>query len=211
MQEGSFVVYELNQFPVYKINYLSWLIMTRRQKYIPYHVLTLCACLLLSLPVFAADSPRISQYRLGAGDQLRIQVYDEDDLYLEARVGNMGTISYPFLGEIRVLGNTPTQLEAYITAKLKGDYLINPKVSVDILEYRPFYVNGEVEQPGDFPFQPGITVRKAISVAGGFKERASKDKIFLIKENDERGKPIKVSLDELVSPGDIITVEESFF
>ena len=172
----------------------------------------ICVGLVFSSQI-AAQSPSssFSQYRLGAGDLVRIQVYDEEDLYLEARVGDSGTVSYPFLGEIRVLGNTPAQIETYITAKLKGDYLINPKVSVDILEYRPFYVNGEVEDPGGFPFQPGITVRKAISVAGGFKERASKDKIFLIREGEEKREPRKVSLDVLVSPGDIITVEESFF
>jgi protein involved in polysaccharide export with SLBB domain len=164
--------------------------------------------------VFAGDSNAktgLPDYALGTGDMVRIQVYDEDDLYLESRVSDRGTISYPFLGELKVSGLTPNQLEKIITSRLKGDYLINPKVSVDILEYRQFYVNGEVEEPGGFPFQPGITVRKAISIAGGFKERASKEKISIIHDDDPGGESKPVKLDAFIRPGDIITVEESFF
>lgn len=180
--------------------------------------LLLIVCLVLQavVPAYAADeagnvSAGTSEYQLDTGDKIRIQVYNEDDLYLEARVGDSGIISYPFLGNLKVVGMTPSQLEQEITRKLKGDYLIDPKVSVDIMEYRQFYVNGEVHSPGGYAFQPGITVRKAISVAGGFKERASRDKIFLIREGSNNDEPNKVSLDDKVRPGDIITVEESFF
>ena len=162
-------------------------------------------------PAISQSLGSAQQYKLGPGDKVRIQVYNEDDLYLEANVSDRGTISYPFLGELKVAGLTPAQLETEITSKLKGDYLVNPKVSVDILEYRPFYVNGEVQKPGAFPFQPGITIRKAISVAGGFTERASKDKIFVIRGNDASGKSAKIGLDDQVFPGDVVTVEQSFF
>lgn len=171
-------------------------------------------CLLLAAQAgicLAAEAVDSGHYLLGTGDQIRIQVYGEEDMYLETRVSDRGTISYPFLGEIKVVGASPGQIEKYITGKLKGDYFINPKVSVDILEYREFYVNGEVEEPGGFPYQPGLTVRKAISLAGGFKERASKEKIFVIHEGAADDKPIKISLEAKVKPGDIITVEESFF
>ena len=153
----------------------------------------------------------LPDYALGTGDMVRIQVYDEKDLYLESRVSDRGTISYPFLGELQVSGLTPGQLENRISLRLKGDYLINPKVSVDILEYRQFYVNGEVKQPGGFPFQPGITVRKAVSIAGGFKERAAREKINIIHDTDPAARPTPIELDDFISPGDIITVEESFF
>jgi len=171
-------------------------------------------CLLMPGPlavVSAQDQPVSIQYELGSGDMIRIQVYDEEDLYLEARVSDTGTISYPFLGELRVVDLTPPALEELISARLRGDYLIDPKVSVDILEYRPFYVNGEVEKPGHFPFQPGITVRKAISVAGGFKERASQDKIYISRDNTRIQLPGRSSLDEYLQPGDVITVDQSFF
>ena len=151
------------------------------------------------------------QYLLGTGDMIRIQVYDETDLYLETRVSDTGTISYPFLGELAVKGISLAKLEALITSRLKGDYLINPKVSIDMIEYRQFYVNGEIESAGGFPYQPGLTVRKAISLAGGFKERASKDKIYIIHDDSTTSEAIKVTLDEAVRPGDIITVEQSFF
>ncbi len=153
----------------------------------------------------------LPDYELGTGDMIRIQVYDEEDLYLESRVSDRGTISYPFLGELKVTGKTANQLAETIASRLKGDYLIHPKVSVDIMEYREFYVNGEVEDPGGYPFQPGVTVRKAISIAGGFKERASKEKINVIHDDDPNGEPKPVRLDEFILPGDIITVEESFF
>jgi polysaccharide biosynthesis/export protein VpsN len=182
-----------------------------------YKLISLIRFVILSLVLITnvnisfAEEVIDGDYLLGTGDMIRIQVYDEEDMYLEARVSDRGTVSYPFLGEIKVVGSTPGQIEKYITAKLKGDYFINPKVSVDILEYREFYVNGEVEEPGGFPYQPGLTVRKAISLAGGFKERASKEKVFVIHENSDTDKPIKTPLEARVRPGDIITVEESFF
>ena len=164
------------------------------------------------LLVFAENDVADSeQYLLGTGDMVRIQVYDEKDLYLEARVSDTGTISYPFLGELKVKGLSLAKLEALITSRLKGDYLINPKVSIDMIEYRQFYVNGEIEDAGGFPYQPGLTVRKAISIAGGFKERASKDKIYIINDDSTTSEPIKVTLDDAVRPGDVITVEQSFF
>ena len=152
-----------------------------------------------------------ADYALGTGDMVRIQVYNEETLYLESRVSDRGMISYAFFGEIKVIGMTPGQLADLITSKLKGDYLLNPKVSVDILEYRQFYVNGEVEEPGGFPFQPGITVRKAISLAGGFSELASKEKIGIINDDNPNANPRTVSLNVFIKPGDIIIVEESFF
>lgn len=169
-------------------------------------------CVAKSSLVFAENDVADSKkYLLGTGDMLRIQVYNEIDLYLETRVSDSGTISYPFLGELKVKGISLASLEALITSRLKGDYLINPKVSIDMMEYRQFYVNGEVEDSGGFPYQPGLTVRKAITLAGGFKERASKDKIFVIHDGSMTSEPIKVTLDEAVRPGDIITVEQSFF
>ncbi len=171
----------------------------------------ICSVAKSSLVFAENDVADSKKYLLGTGDMLRIQVYNEIDLYLETRVSDSGTISYPFLGELKVKGISLASLEALITSRLKGDYLINPKVSIDMMEYRQFYVNGEVEDSGGFPYQPGLTVRKAITLAGGFKERASKDKIFVIHDGSMTSEPIKITLDEAVRPGDIITVEQSFF
>ncbi len=153
-----------------------------------------------------------SNYKLGAGDVITVQVLGEDDLKREKiRLSDAATISYPVLGEIRLLGKTVGELEELIRDGLKGRYLLNPQVTVTINEYRSFYVNGQVQKPGGYSYIPGLTVRKAVSLAGGFKERASQDKIFAIREDDPKQVPQKVGLNASVNPGDIITVEESFF
>lgn len=129
---------------------------------------------------------------------------------MEVRVTDSGTLTYPFLGQVKVAGQTVDQLESLIVSGLKGDYLVDPKVSVTIVDYRQFYVNGEVRNPGGFSFKPGLTVRKAISLAGGMTERASSNKISVISEKaPEQQKP--ADMNTQVHPGDIITIEQSFF
>ena len=154
----------------------------------------------------------LSNYRLGAGDVVTVQVLGEDDLKREKiRLSDAATISYPILGEIRLLGKTVGELETLIREGLKGRYLLNPQVTVTINEYRNIYVNGQVEKPGGYAFIPGLTVLKAVSLAGGFKERASKEKIFVIREDDPSQTPRRVAMNSAIHPGDILTVEESFF
>lgn len=159
-----------------------------------------------------AKSDTLSKYKLSTGDVISITVYGEDDLKKEkTRLTDAGTISYPVLGEIEVRGKTVGDLEKMITEGLRGRYLVNPRVSVTIDEYRPFFISGQVANNGSFPFQPGLTVRKAVSIAGGFKERASMSKIFVVRDGDPTQTPIKVDLNAPINPGDILTVEESFF
>lgn len=163
-------------------------------------------------PQVGARISALSSYKLAAGDVISIRVLGEDEFTREKiRLTDAGTVSFPTIGEIKVLGRTVGDLEAIIVGGLKGRILVNPKVSVQIEEYRPFYVNGMVDKPGGYPFQPGLTVRKAVSLAGGFKERASPSKIFVIREDDPGQKAQKVDLNTFIGPGDILTVEESFF
>ncbi|MDO8206356.1 MAG: polysaccharide biosynthesis/export family protein [Gallionella sp.] len=150
-------------------------------------------------------------YRLGTGDVINISVYGEDDLSRQNyRLPDSGLITFPF-GEVRALGLSLIELESRIADGLRGGYLINPRVSVSMEAYRPFFINGQVSTPGAYPYQPGMSVRKAVALAGGLKERASESKIFLIKETDSEHKQTKISMDGPVFPGDTITVEESFF
>jgi polysaccharide export outer membrane protein len=159
-----------------------------------------------------AGSTSLSSYRLGVGDVITVQVLGEEDLKREKiRLSDAATISYPILGEIRLAGKTVSELERLIRDGLKGRYLVNPQVTVTINEYRNFFINGQVERPGGYQFMPGLNVRKAVSIAGGFRERASKDKIFVIREDDRTQSAKRVDLNAEVNPGDIITVEESFF
>jgi protein involved in polysaccharide export with SLBB domain len=160
----------------------------------------------------AQVTPELSKYKLGSGDMITVRVLGEDDLKRErVRLSDAGTLSFPVLGEIVVRGMTVGALEEYIAKSLKGRYLLNPQITVTIDEYRNFYVNGMVEKPGGYPFSPGLTVRKAITLAGGFRERANRDKINIIRDDDPKQVPKRVDLNALILPGDILTIEESFF
>lgn len=187
--------------------------MRRKSQYFQSFTKLLCVTLVVTY-VALAHAQSSTEYRLGSGDLISIQVFGEADLTMEVKLSDKTTISYPFLGDIAVLDNTITQLESTITEGLKGDYLIEPRVNVSVKEYRPFFITGEVEQPGGYPYQPGLTLRKAITLAGGFTERASKSKIYVTKKRltetlDETKQPIK--LQDPVHPDDVITVEQSFF
>lgn len=176
-------------------------------------ILTLVMVWLLAVAVNADES---DNYKLGAGDFISISVYGEPDLSIDVRIGSSGSISYPFLGDLKVAGLTVKQFEERIVSGLKGPYLIEPSVTVSMIEYRPFYVNGEVKRPGSYAFQPGLTVDRAISIAGGFTDRASRNKIFVERkkvDSDSESKVSKISVkpQDSIVPGDVITVEQSFF
>jgi len=157
--------------------------------------------------VFAQAS--VSNYTLNTGDRIAIEVFDEPELSVQALVDDSGALSYPLLGAVQVAGLTVRQLEVNLTEGLRGRFLINPRVSVAIVEYRPFFVRGEVAKPGDYAFTPGLTVQKAVSIAGGFTDRASRTKFFITSDND--GERRGVAINDRVAPGDIIEIEESFF
>ena len=169
--------------------------------------------LLLMVAVGAANTPALADdYALNAGDSIRIHVYGEPDLTFEKLlIGQSGRISFPFLGELKVAGNTVNQLQRQLVSSLKPDYLIDPRVSVDVVKYRQFFVNGEVKKPGGVDFQPGLTLRKAISLAGGFTERANRKKVLVIADKDPSRQEQEVALSYQVQPGDIFTVEDTFF
>ena len=185
-------------------------------------VLWLLAWMLILLPGLllpglarAQEAPAaggLSSYTLGAGDVISIRVLGEEEFTKEQiRLTDAGTIFFPAVGEIRINGTTLGELEQIITNGLRGRILVNPRVSVEINTYRPFFFTGMVKNPGSFPYQPGLTVRKAASLAGGFEERASLKKIFVIREGDRTQTPQRVELDAQIGPGDLVTVEESFF
>lgn len=173
-------------------------------------VLVFISALLLSLHVAASNN---DNYRLGSGDQIEILVYDEPDLTVDITINDDGNINFPLIGSISVTGNTALEVQKMIHDGLLGDYLLNPSVQVDIVSYRPFYIHGEVKKPGAYPYHPGLNIDQAIALSGGLTERASVSKIY-IKQSDNNSKnndSRKVQLTYSVSPGDIITIEQSFF
>jgi len=174
--------------------------------------LALFAAMLLTLSSFAQQTLAQGGYNLNAGDAVRIHVFGEPDLSFESLlIGQNGRISYPFLGELKVTGTSASELQQLLVDGLQPDYLIDPRISVSVVRYRPFFLNGEINRPGGVEFQPGLTLRKAIALAGGFTERANKKEILVISDSDPERKEQKVGLDYQVQPGDIFTVKDTFF
>lgn len=152
------------------------------------------------------------QYRLAPGDVIQIRVFGEPDLsFGEIRLDDSGSFSYPFLGQVSAAGLTASGVEAVLRHGLEGDYLINPRIVVSIAAYREFFVNGEVRNPGGYPWQPGLTLRQAVSMAGGLTERASQRRMSIIREGDASRRPEPVDMDTPVHPGDIIEIRQGLF
>jgi len=151
-----------------------------------------------------------TNYLLGPGDKIIIQVYGEEELKIETQLTDSGYINYPFLGEVMAKGLSIKQLESRIYHGLKGDYFVEPNVFVGMVEYRPFFIHGEVKLPGGYPYQPGMTVNQAVALAGGLTERASKEKIFITREAN-KSKQENANLNTKVDAGDTITIEQRFF
>ena len=178
----------------------------RRHHFLP--LILGCLALVFSAVLQAEDGG--AEYRLGSGDRVRVSVFGEPDLSIIERVSDRGTIAYPLLGELAVGGLTPVELAGLVTERLKGPYLVDPNVTVTIEEYRQFFVMGQVNRPGGYAYAPGLTVRKAVSIAGGFTDRASRGKLYLVPEgqpDDER----RVGEEAALGPGDTLVVRESFF
>jgi len=161
------------------------------------------------------NSERVSastqSYQLGANDLLRIIVFDEPDLTTETEVSGHGTIKFPLLGEISVKELTVKEVEETLIQKLKAGYLNNPKVTVSIVRYRNFYVSGEAKNPGAFPYQEGLTVLKAITLAGGWTDKAAKGDMKVLRRVDGEEQMVSVELEETILPDDIIIIPESLF
>jgi protein involved in polysaccharide export with SLBB domain len=150
-------------------------------------------------------------YRLAAGDRLRVSVYGHDDLSGEFEVDGKGQLSLPLIQDIDAVNKTLNELEVDIKNRLQPDYLKNPRVSVEILSYRPFYIVGEVNDPGSYPFVSGMTVINGVALAGGFTYRAQKTRIKIIRDHPTSKEEIEASANTAVSPGDVIEIGERFF
>jgi protein involved in polysaccharide export with SLBB domain len=167
-----------------------------------------------SQPLDSVRSEPVSHsHQIESGDLLEITVYENDDLHSEVRVPEDGHIPFPLLGNLQVIGMTVLQLDSLITHDLGEKYIYDPLVTVVIKEYRQrnIYVTGEVKKPGGYPFEPGLTVRKAISLAGGFTDKASRGKITITRIVNGEEVTIPSSLDDQIREEDIITIPRSFF
>jgi protein involved in polysaccharide export with SLBB domain len=150
--------------------------------------------------------PQPQVYRIGSNDIIRIQVYGEDDLTVERKVGGDGKIDVPLLGLIRATGRTTEELQIDLTGRLSAGYLKQPQVTVTITRHRNFYVSGEVKAAGGYPYEEGLTVQKAITMAGGFTDKASKIDLRVERPRDRELEILEAGAGSFVLPDDLIIV-----
>jgi polysaccharide export outer membrane protein len=159
----------------------------------------------------AASAAADTQYRISPGDKLNIIVFGQEDVSGEFQVDGTGNITMPLLGQMAAAGRSVTQLQSEITAALDKDYIVNPRVSIEVLNYRPFYILGQVNSPGSYPYVSGLDVRQAIAIAGGFTRRARTSLVTVIRETANGSVEIEAKPDAPVLPGDTIEVDRRLF
>lgn len=163
-----------------------------------------------NLPTLAVSSDQAS-YRLGVGDELKITVYGEERLSGTFPVNGQGNVSVPLIGEIPAAGKTMSELNALLTRQLGDGLVNNPSVSIQVTNYRPYYILGEVAKPGEYAFSEGLTVLAAAAKAGGFTYRANQKRIYISHKGENSEKPYRLDGGTPVQPGDTIRVSEKVF
>ena len=153
-----------------------------------------------------------ADYRLGANDRVRIIVFGQPTLTGEYTLDGNGVLAFPLIGSVAASGQSPTQLQKAIAAKLDPDYLQNPSVSAEVITRRPFYVIGEVQKPGNYPYVTDMTALQAVAMAGGYTYRARQNNLYL-KRLDTNGRMVRVAAtpETKVQPGDTVEVKERYF
>lgn len=157
------------------------------------------------------ESPQA--YRLGTGDRIAVTVFGQQDMSGEFDVDDTGAIALPLAGAIPVKNKTPRDVEKQLEAQLggRGGMLNNPKVNVAVVRYRPVYILGEVQRPGAYPYQSGMTILNAVALAGGYTYRASNKKISVIREETGDREPKSASEMNYLVPGDVVNIPERWF
>jgi polysaccharide export outer membrane protein len=150
-------------------------------------------------------------YRLDAGDKLRVVVYGQEGLTNTYAIDAGGAITIPLIGSVRARGLTPAELASAITRRLRGGYIRDPSVAVEIESYRPFFILGEVAAPGQYPYVPNMSVESAVAIAGGFSPRARRDRVTVTHTDASGSFRYVVPLGTPLSPGDTVFVNERWF
>lgn len=170
------------------------------------------AALLLASPCAAQVSPIASvvpnTYTLGAGDNLRITVFNEPELSGEQTIGASGVVSLPLIGDVHASGLSSSGLAIELQRRFRDGYLRNPNVSVTVISYRPFYVTGEVSRPGAFPYTSQMTVASAVATAGGLTRRANRSHVYLRRAGETTEARVSSRADVALAPGDTVRVAE---
>jgi polysaccharide export outer membrane protein len=150
-------------------------------------------------------------YRLGSGDHIKITIYGEPNLSGEFEVDGSGRVSLPLVGEVQAAGQGLREFEETVAAAFRDGYLVDPRVRVEMLNYRPFYILGEVSSPGKYPYVQGMTVLYAVAMAGGYTHRARHGLAEIVRAGEPNSLTTKSPETTLVMPGDVIRIPERFF
>ncbi len=159
----------------------------------------------------APTSRAASDYALGVGDQIKITVFGQPELSGQFEVDGAGAISMPLIGQVPVLGETTPSLEQAITGRLADGYLVEPRVSAEVINYRPFYILGEISSPGEYPYASGLSVLNAVASAGGFTYRANKKVVYIKSVEGLDEDAYQLNAQVMVQPGDTIRIGERIF
>lgn len=157
------------------------------------------------------NAPVGQVYRLGLGDKLRVNVYGEPSLSGEYQVSGSGAVTMPLIGDVKAVGLTARELETALTGRYAGGYLISPRISVEVYDFRPYFVVGEIQKPGRYPSVEGQTLLGAIATAGGYTYRANKNRVFIRRQGDGTEYQVDPTSDIKVGPGDVIRIGERYF
>jgi polysaccharide biosynthesis/export protein len=160
---------------------------------------------------YAAPAPYDMPYHLDAGDRLRVVVFGQDGLTNTYLISAGGTITMPLIGPVPARGRTPQGLAADIGARLRKGFIREPSVAVEVEAYRPFFILGEVQAPGQYPYVPNMTAESAVAIAGGFSPRARKDSVTLTHADASGTSRTTVPPGTPISPGDTVLVGERWF
>lgn len=180
-------------------------------------LLTVAACQSAPSAIQASPGEHATQqqaagaYTLGNGDQLRVTVFGQPDLSGQFEVDGTGSISMPLIGQVEALGLTTPELEKRIVTMLEGDYILNPRVSAEVINYRPYYVLGEVNRPGEYAYNSGLTVLNAVAAAGGFTYRANKKIVYIKSVDSPEEQAFELTTSTTVRPGDTLRIGERIF
>lgn len=153
----------------------------------------------------------IQEYRLGAADKVRVNVFGEAALTGEFLVGGNGKISLPLIGETQASGLTIGEFQEEVAEALRDGFITNPRVSAEVLNYRPFYILGEVSTPGEYPYTNNLTVMNAVATAGGFTYRADNRRVYIKRGDGDSEEEFPLTTSTRVAPGDTIRIRERLF
>ena len=184
--------------------------MNRMLAALAFAAFALCGC----APHYYGDDLRASMdapYRLASGDRLRVIVFGQENLTNSFAVDGAGNVAMPLIGLVHAQGLTTAELASSLEARLRGGYLREPKVSVEVEAFRPFFVLGEVGSSGQYPFVNGMTAQTAVAIAGGFSPRGAQDGVDVTRNIDGKTATAYVPLNFPIRPGDTVTVRERFF